>query len=183
MAEVVGKDASGIGVIAKRCLSGGLAAFVAVQLSLTAVDRNYWPLSSHNFFAFIPSDPFLRIGFVVGDDKGRWTPPALIGHAMPLEFFRANQLAYRWGIEGTPAQREALCQLMLRFVKEGRGAAFDETLAPIDLRDMPSADRLAVQVLRKSYDSRRPDKRGEVLAVANRFDCKLPAGAAAMQAM
>lgn len=147
----------------KVALSAVALAFLFGQCFLTIRNINAWPMSSHNFFAFIPPEPVVRLIFRAADAKGNWTEPMHVGQAMPVEFFRANQIVMQVVRGQSAAEAVSICALMVRYLREQRNLAFDETMRPAPLpKDFDiSIGEIAAEL--RSYDSKSPKTRGTVV--------------------
>ncbi|EOL9123217.1 hypothetical protein ACM93F_004230 [Enterobacter ludwigii] len=69
-----------------------LASFVCFQLTLTFTGKNFWPFSSHTFFAFNLPDTIETDTLSYYDANGR-TLKADASSFMPVEFFKAHRIA------------------------------------------------------------------------------------------
>src|SRR5690349_12462452 len=115
---------NGLSGFAKLTLESCLAAFFVAQTYLTIIDENRWPLSSHNFFAFIPAEPVVTLSVRVGNRDGKWTQYSHPGSVMRIEFFRANQVLMKFGIINSE-KRSMLCHILLNNLNDQKWRAFD----------------------------------------------------------
>lgn len=120
-----------------------LLAFCSAQISLTVLDRNAWPLSSHNFFAFQPGVLVQRVELELTAADGRRLV-GVPGQFMPIEFFRANRIVQQvFAPDEFDEPKRQLAAETLRLLRTDPWPKFDETLPAITAG---SADFLPVQL-------------------------------------
>jgi hypothetical protein len=107
----------------------GFGAFVTVQLTLTALDRNVWPFCSYNLFnRVLPHRiPQPRVRLLEGDHASKLLP---VHGMMPLEFFRVVRIfgmIYRDSSDEELKRR--FSERLLRRLNTEPWGAFDEVKA------------------------------------------------------
>ncbi len=142
----------------------GLLAFCIAQITLTVLNRNGWPLSSHNFFAFHPGVSVERVELELTAADGRRLV-GVPGQFMPIEFFRANRVAQQvFAVDEFDEPKRVLAAEILRLLRTDPWPHFDETLPAITLGStgfMPV--RLDVVVEDRWYDPTHRSTRAAVV--------------------
>lgn len=130
-----------------------LIGFVILQLSLTVSGRNFWPFSSHTFFAFnVPeTDSFKSLSYF--DAHGNQLT-ANASAFMPVEFFKAHRIAdfVMTSPDISSEDKKKFFINVFNRVKDSPWNRFDETYPSIVVPEGFSPTSVEIAVEMKTYD-------------------------------
>lgn len=133
-----------------------MGAFVLFQLTLTFTGKNYWPFSSHTFFAFNLPDTIETDTLSYYDERGR-VLKADASSFMPVEFFKAHRIAefVMTSKQITDEDKRVFFLNILERAKKNPWKRFDETYPSIKVPDDFVPVLAEITIDNKTYDYKK----------------------------
>lgn len=129
-----------------------LGVFFMLQLYNSVQNRNMFPFSSHNFFAYNVPDVVVKTELILRDKFGNEVA-AHPANFMEIEFFKANRIIAKLFTSGefSDAQKSDFMRFIVERIKNEPWNRFDETFQSITLHDDFELDSIAFDIIFKDY--------------------------------
>lgn len=129
-----------------------LGAFFAFQLFNSVQNRNIFPFSSHNFFAYNVPDVVVKTEMILRDTSGNQVA-AHPAHFMEIEFFKANRIIAKLFTSGeySDEQKSDFMRFVVERVKNDPWDSFDETFKSVALSEDFELESIAFDIISKNY--------------------------------
>ncbi|MCS0096126.1 hypothetical protein, partial [Vibrio cholerae] len=129
-----------------------LGVFFVFQFYNSLQNKNLFPFSSHNFFAYNVPDVVVKTELILRDKFGNEVA-AHPAHFMEIEFFKANRIIAKLFMSGefSNAQKSDFMRFIVERIKKEPWDSFDETFQSVSLRDDFELKSISFDIISKNY--------------------------------